>query len=134
MTSKQNKNHIFIIYFFFIPFDLILIEILYFFNRQLKLSDDCSNVASSIDVELQAYKFNCEPEQLRSPRLVRVAVVQNAIPLSPSDPVDKQRSALHDRISSITALASKAGANIICFQETWRELIFILIVIALVRL
>ncbi|XP_015795754.1 beta-ureidopropionase [Tetranychus urticae] len=87
--------------------------------KQLKLSDDCSNVASSIDVELQAYKFNCEPEQLRSPRLVRVAVVQNAIPLSPSDPVDKQRSALHDRISSITALASKAGANIICFQETW---------------
>ena len=74
-----------------------------------------------MSIELKAYKFDCETEQLRSPRLVRVGVVQNATPLSPSEPIDQQRLALHDKISSITSLASKAGVNIICFQETWRK-------------
>ncbi|XP_053204512.1 beta-ureidopropionase-like [Panonychus citri] len=87
--------------------------------RSLQLPENCESTADTLGVELKAYKFNAEIEQLRSPRLVRVAVVQNASPLAPSDPVDQQRLALHKRISSITSLASKAGVNIICFQETW---------------
>lgn len=93
--------------------------------RSLQLPENCESMADTLGVELKAYKFNAEIEQLRSPRLVRVAVVQNASPLAPSDPVDQQRLALHKRISSITSLASKAGVNIICFQETWRKWLLI---------
>jgi len=85
------------------------------------LDETARQRAAEIKLELASYRLLAAAEQLRSPRLVRVAVVQNRICGRTIDPVEKQRDALHRRISDITEVAFKAGVNIICYQETWRK-------------
>eukprot|EP00937_MAST-01D_sp_MAST-1D-sp2_P003455 g3455.t1 len=58
-------------------------------------------------------------EEPREPRLVRMAVTQNAI-IEPTDaPIEQQYQALEDRHAEFCAAAAAAGTNVICFQEAW---------------
>ncbi|XP_074594898.1 beta-ureidopropionase pyd3 [Brevipalpus obovatus] len=85
----------------------------------LPLDQSAHQRATEISLELASYRLLAAVEQLRSARLVRVALVQNRICAPTTDPVEKQRDSLHKRISDITEVAFKAGVNIICYQETW---------------
>jgi len=68
---------------------------------------------------LDGYVFEASAEQLRPPRIVKVAAIQNQI-VEPTDaPVEKQRSAIHERVGHLIEVAAKGGANIICLQEAW---------------
>lgn len=69
--------------------------------------------------ELAGYHIDAKIEQTRSPRLTRIAVVQNAIIEKPDAPVLDQISALHKRIGLMIKAASMARVNIICMQEAW---------------
>ncbi|KRT85503.1 hypothetical protein AMK59_438 [Oryctes borbonicus] len=71
------------------------------------------------DLEIQAYKFSCSEEQTRLPRIVRVGLLQNKIPLETWAPVQQQRKALHDLAEKVIESAAKANVNIFCFQEAW---------------
>ena len=54
---------------------------------EIALKKETVNRASNLDVEVKQFKINCESEQLRAPRIVKVAAVQNKIVLPPSSPV-----------------------------------------------
>lgn len=53
-------------------------------SRKLSLPAAALSSAQQRDFELQGYGFDAAPEQLRRPRIVRVGLVQNKIPL-PTD-------------------------------------------------
>lgn len=53
-------------------------------SRKLDLPTAALSAAQERDFELQGYGFEAAPEQLRRPRIVRVGLIQNKIPL-PTD-------------------------------------------------
>ncbi|KAJ6659071.1 hypothetical protein lerEdw1_019374 [Lerista edwardsae] len=87
--------------------------------RPLDLPAVASSAAAERHFELQGYGFDAEPEQLRQPRVVRVGLIQNKIPLPTDAPVAEQVTALHRRIEEIVEVAAMCGVNIVCFQEAW---------------
>ena len=69
--------------------------------------------------DLQGHKFRAAPEQLRPPRLTRLALIQNGI-VAPTDaPYAEQRAAIHARVSALLDAAGEAGATLVCLQEAW---------------
>lgn len=58
-------------------------------------------------------------EQLRPPRIVRVGAIQNTIVLPTTEPLQKQRNALHLKIQKYVDFAASCGVNILCLQEAW---------------
>uniref|UniRef100_A0A8C3LC67 Beta-ureidopropionase n=1 Tax=Chrysolophus pictus TaxID=9089 RepID=A0A8C3LC67_CHRPC len=88
-------------------------------TRKLSLPAAALSSAQQRDFELQGYGFDAAAEQLRRPRIVRVGLVQNKIPLPTDTAVAVQVAALHRRIEEIVEVAAMCGVNIICFQEAW---------------
>ncbi|XP_055454925.1 beta-ureidopropionase [Psammomys obesus] len=88
-------------------------------TRNLDLPRKALEAASERNFELKGYAFGAAKEQQRCPRVVRVGLVQNRIPLPTSAPVAEQVSALHKRIEAIAEVAAMCEVNIICFQEAW---------------
>ena len=69
--------------------------------------------------DLQSYRFSAAPEQLRPPRIVRIALIQNAIITPTTAPFAEQRDAIHARIHQLITAAAIGGANIVCLQEAY---------------
>ncbi|NXA78251.1 BUP1 ureidopropionase, partial [Thryothorus ludovicianus] len=87
--------------------------------RKLDLPTAALSAALERDFELQGYGFEAAPEQLRRPRIVRVGLIQNKIPLPTDTAVAVQVAALHRRIEEMVGVAAMCGVNIVCFQEAW---------------
>ncbi|KFO57904.1 Beta-ureidopropionase [Corvus brachyrhynchos] len=87
--------------------------------RKLDLPTAALSAAQERDFELQGYGFEAAPEQLRRPRIVRVGLIQNKLPLPTDTAVAVQVAALHRRIEEMVGVASMCGVNIVCFQEAW---------------
>lgn len=86
---------------------------------KLDLCSELQELADCSKVEVAGYQIDAALEQTRSPRLVRIGVIQNKIHAATNQPVAKQLEALHSRIGSIIDLAGKAGVQVICLQEAW---------------
>nr|XP_002199912.3 beta-ureidopropionase [Taeniopygia guttata] len=87
--------------------------------RKLDLPTAALSAAQEKGFELQGYGFGAALEQLRRPRIVRVGLIQNEIPLPTDTAVAVQVAALHRRIEEIVGVAAMCGVNIVCFQEAW---------------
>lgn len=59
-------------------------------SRKLDLPTAALAAAQERDFELQGYGFEAAPEQLRRPRIVRVGLIQNKLPLPTDTPVAVQ--------------------------------------------
>ncbi|XGW12927.1 hypothetical protein V3C99_013517, partial [Haemonchus contortus] len=86
---------------------------------ELPIPEEAKVRANDGNFELQAYEVTAQSEQLRPPRKVRVAVIQNSIASPTTAPVDEQKKALHAKVGAMIEAAALAGANIVCLQETW---------------
>ena len=60
-------------------------------------------------------------EELNAARIVRVAVIQNAIVKPTTAPLKEQYEAIRDRVSEMIVAAAKCGTNVCCLQEAWSE-------------
>jgi beta-ureidopropionase len=84
----------------------------------LPIPEKAQAIADAGDFDIKLYKMNAR-EESRDPRIVRIAVSQNAI-IEPTDaPIEEQYQALEDRHAEFLAAAGAAGCNVICFQEAW---------------
>ncbi|XP_014212563.1 beta-ureidopropionase-like [Copidosoma floridanum] len=73
-----------------------------------------------VQCELKGFKIGgAIEEQLRPPRIVRVAVIQNSIVLPTTEPIREQRDAIHKKICKYIEHAASCGANVVCMQELW---------------
>uniref|UniRef100_A0A0N5AIL9 Beta-ureidopropionase n=1 Tax=Syphacia muris TaxID=451379 RepID=A0A0N5AIL9_9BILA len=87
--------------------------------EKITIPKEAAEIADKQNFEVVGYKITAEVEQTRTPRNVRIAAIQNSI-VEPTDaPIEKQRSALHARMTSMIEVAAKCGANIVCMQEAW---------------
>uniref|UniRef100_A0A182INP9 Uncharacterized protein n=1 Tax=Anopheles atroparvus TaxID=41427 RepID=A0A182INP9_ANOAO len=88
-------------------------------DNALKFSEETTSLAKDVDVELKGYCFTARKEDLRRPRIVRVAAIQNTVDIPTTAPIHVQRDALHEKIANILRVAVTAGVNIVCLQEAW---------------
>ncbi|BET01948.1 Carbon-nitrogen hydrolase [Nesidiocoris tenuis] len=86
---------------------------------KIKHSCDVDKIAADLSIDVQGYTVGARIEQTRSPRIVRIGAIQNAIVRKTTDGVDDQRNALHDRVGKIIKAAADLGVNVICMQEAW---------------
>ncbi|KIH58815.1 hydrolase, carbon-nitrogen family, partial [Ancylostoma duodenale] len=86
---------------------------------ELKIPADARQMAEKGGYEIQGYEISAQPEQLRAPRKVRVACIQNSIVLPTTAPIEEQKNAIHKKVGGMVEAAALAGANIVCLQETF---------------
>lgn len=79
--------------------------------------------ANSAKIELKAYSFAALTEQLRNPRIVRVGIFQNSLPVPTWSPIKETRDALYEMAKEVVAIAATAKVNVFCFQEAWGNFI-----------
>lgn len=70
-------------------------RILYGYNRgalvpSVPLSADGIAAAEKNNYDLKAYKFSAAPEEMRAPRIVKIALIQHSISHPTTDPVSVQ--------------------------------------------
>jgi beta-ureidopropionase len=82
----------------------------------LTIPKEALSLAEKLAFDLQAYRFSAAVEQLRSPRVVRVGIVQNAIVLETTAPYAEQRQAIFNRVKGVIEAAGAAGVRILCLQ------------------
>ncbi|MEC7984887.1 MAG: nitrilase-related carbon-nitrogen hydrolase [Myxococcota bacterium] len=87
--------------------------------ESIAIPEAVQSLADTGNFEIAAYKFHAAAEQRRKPRVVRIAVIQNQIIRSTSDPVEEQFQALADRITEIIEAAGQMNVNVLCLQEAW---------------
>eukprot|EP00468_Gymnochlora_sp_CCMP2014_P007189 CAMPEP_0167751636 /NCGR_PEP_ID=MMETSP0110_2-20121227/6691_1 /TAXON_ID=629695 /ORGANISM="Gymnochlora sp., Strain CCMP2014" /LENGTH=383 /DNA_ID=CAMNT_0007637159 /DNA_START=1556 /DNA_END=2707 /DNA_ORIENTATION=+ len=88
-------------------------------HTELDVGTAAKEKANAIGIDFKAYKVPAAAEQTRSPRLVRLAAIQNKIVVPTSAPIIEQRDAIFRRIEQIVEVAALAGANVVCLQECW---------------
>jgi len=88
-------------------------------SLELDLSDRIKSKADEDGYEISGWRMKAELEELRSPREVKIGLIQNKIVLPTDAPIMDQIQALHKRIGCIIDNAGKAGVNIVCLQEAW---------------
>lgn len=87
--------------------------------QKLTLSADIMKSAAGSNFDIQGYCFSAAQEQLRPPRHVRIALIQNSIQLPTTDPFTEQREGIHRRVEQLIEAAALSGAKIICLQEAF---------------
>ncbi|MCO5575899.1 hypothetical protein L7F22_029706 [Adiantum nelumboides] len=65
------------------------------------------------------YSFTAQREEMRNPRVVRTALIQNKIILPTTDPFLEQKRAIMNRVECMIDAAAHASVNILCLQEAW---------------
>jgi len=88
-------------------------------SEELDLGESIKTKADEDGYEVSGWRMTAELEELRSPREVKIGLIQNKIVLPTDAPIMDQIQALHKRIGCIIENAGKAGVNIICLQEAW---------------
>ncbi|XP_043464132.1 beta-ureidopropionase [Leptopilina heterotoma] len=77
-------------------------------------------ISENLKCEVQGWKLgNTIEEELRSSRLVRVAVIQNSIVQPTTVSIHQQRDAIHKKITGYLEHAAACKVNIVCLQEAW---------------
>lgn len=88
-------------------------------HHELNVKESSQESAKENGFEIASYDFPTKKEETRSPRIVRVGVVQNTIATSTDKPIAVQRQAIFDKIRKIIEAAGEEGVNVLCLQEAW---------------
>lgn len=88
-------------------------------HHKLNVKERSQESAKENGFEIASYDFPTKKEETRSPRIVRVGVIQNTIATSTDKPIAEQRQAIFDKIRKIIEAAGEEGVNVLCLQEAW---------------
>ncbi|XP_055838698.1 beta-ureidopropionase [Episyrphus balteatus] len=88
-------------------------------DHELEIPANAKKISEENNFEIKAFSFPAKKEDLRQSRLVRIGAIQNSIVLPTTDPIEKQRKAIYDKVVTIIKAAGEAGVNVLCTQEAW---------------
>ncbi|XP_075979573.1 beta-ureidopropionase-like [Anticarsia gemmatalis] len=88
-------------------------------HHELDVKTSNLQQAEKNNFEIAAYDFPAQKEDISSPRIVRIGIVQNCIATSTDKPIPVQRQAIFDKMRPIIECAASEGVNVLCFQEAW---------------
>lgn len=91
------------------------------FYRKITAPDEAQKFAQQYGFELKLCGFTSKQEQLRLPKIIRVGLFQNQIPLPTWTPISKMRDAVFKMAREAIHVAALSLVNIFCFQEAWSE-------------
>ncbi len=91
------------------------------FSHDIVLDLETIKLSEQYNFEARGFSFTAEPEEVREPRIVRIAAVQNSIVEPTTRKINVQRDALHMKISKIIQAAAASKVNVICLQEAWSQ-------------
>ena len=123
MDVKSSRYLDHIIHFLFFCFFLIKLSLLtkIIFHR-LTRPLDLPKLDKGLNCDVKGYKMGgAITEQLRRPRIVRVAIIQHKIVLPTTAPIRDQRDAIFKTITAYIDHAAKGCANVVCMQEGWSK-------------
>eukprot|EP01012_Entosiphon_sulcatum_P049305 TRINITY_DN6790_c0_g1_i1.p1 TRINITY_DN6790_c0_g1~~TRINITY_DN6790_c0_g1_i1.p1 ORF type:complete len:386 (+),score=59.18 TRINITY_DN6790_c0_g1_i1:892-2049(+) len=83
------------------------------------IPSEASETAATHNFVIQAYSVSTPKEDVRAPRIVRVAGIQNSVPLPTTDPVLAQRDAIWTKVGRMIDAAGAMGVNVLGLQECW---------------
>lgn len=69
--------------------------------------------------QVKAVKFTAAPMQRTTPRIVKIALIQNTIKSPTTAGIDEQYSSIEAAVELMLDAAAEGGANICCLQEAW---------------
>mmetsp|Transcript_20915 Transcript_20915/g.53600 ORF Transcript_20915/g.53600 Transcript_20915/m.53600 type:complete len:391 (-) Transcript_20915:518-1690(-) len=92
---------------------------LYGFNAGRVVAAADASQPQGGDFEVKAFRFAAAPMQLTPPRVTRVGVIQNSVPLATTEPYADQRLAIFEKVGAIMEHAGQEGVNVLCLQEAW---------------
>ena len=87
----------------------------------MKINENSKKIAEENEFDVKSYKFEALKEDLRKPRIVKIGAVQNSIVLSTSEPINKQRGAIFEKIGKLVDIAASENINVLCLQEAWSK-------------
>ena len=85
----------------------------------LPICEEAAKMGVEGDFDVEAHKFNAQPEQRRAPRIVRMGVIQMRVTVPTTEPVMVQYQAIVDRHVQMIHAAGAMGVNVLCLQEAW---------------
>lgn len=85
----------------------------------LDIKKTIAEKAAAANFEIAAFDFPARKEETRTPRIVKVGIVQHSIATATDRPISEQRQALFTKISKIIDAAGDQDVNILCLQEAW---------------
>lgn len=87
--------------------------------QPLELHSMSHEKAHQGNFDLKGWQFAAGEEQLRPPRIVRIALVQNAIVEATTAPFTQQRDSILRRVTEMIDAAAASGVKILCLQEAF---------------
>lgn len=87
----------------------------------MQVSEAAKKLSSDNNFVMQSYEFNAIKEDLRKPRIVRIGAIQHSMVLPTSEPVNKQRDAVYEKVGKLIDAAAMEKVNVLCLQELWSE-------------
>jgi beta-ureidopropionase len=95
-------------------------RILYGTNAvEMDVVDSAKELAEAHNFQVKAYKVSAAPEELREPRIVRIAGIQNSVVLPTTASVKDQRDAIWAKVQKMLDAAGSMKVNVVCLQEAW---------------
>lgn len=85
----------------------------------LNISEEAKKHSSEHKYEIGGYRIDCNKEQLRNERRVRIGAIQTMFPASTSLPVKEQMKLNFERYEKLIEGAYLMGVNVLGLQETW---------------
>uniref|UniRef100_A0A2A4JQK6 CN hydrolase domain-containing protein n=1 Tax=Heliothis virescens TaxID=7102 RepID=A0A2A4JQK6_HELVI len=87
-------------------------------HSELKLQDSTIKAGEEYGFEVAGFSFDAAKE-VRTPKIVKVGLIQHSIVLHTNEPIDKQKNAIFDKVEKIIEAAASEGVQILCLQEAW---------------
>lgn len=88
-------------------------------HHEIVLEKNSEEIAEKNNFEVAAFDFLARKEETRSPRVVKVGVIQHSIATSTDKPILEQRQAIFEKIRKIIKVAANEGVNVLCLEEAW---------------
>jgi len=88
-------------------------------DNELPVSAAAKKIADANNFVIKTYKFEAIKEDIRKPRVVRVAAIQTSIVAPTTAPGSVQRQKIFEKTGKIIDAAALENVNVLCLQELW---------------
>lgn len=90
-------------------------------NKFSAIPKDVIDIADQHNFEVKSFSMvkNALKEEIRTPRIVTIGVIQNSIVEPTNVSVIQQYLAIQNKIEVMIDAAARMGVNVLCLQEAW---------------
>jgi len=88
-------------------------------TMQCQLLQRPKKIADTNNFVIQSYQFEAIKEDLRKPKIVKIASIQTSLAAPTSATIGVQRQKIFDKVAKMIEAAAAENVNVLCLQEFW---------------